>query len=300
MQQQKDALCLQAALTRGARAGVCLAHRHENANPFGLYQLKSVSDSWGCGLPVLNLPKPLFRKKIKVLARVKAIEGRKQIKLDHDAKYGRGSAAMCNRSLLSWHFEPREHESEVKFWHRMVVNSVHREAVLRAKFGLLPFIKATVFKWGSQLAKFSEAGAARLMACGCGHAFGASGALLDLPQDVTHVLEECKFSEGWRLSVFEEIRTCVLEHAGRLRIPVWDSWSVAKRMEFLFTAHLEGTFGRECESRMKSILAKHLAYLFLNLGNWYGGNVPVRQLEVNQECLRAGQVVDRACFVEVV
>ena len=38
---------------------------------------------------------------------------------------------------------------------------------MKSKFGMFPHIKATKWKWGGQLDKFSEEAAGTLMDCGC-------------------------------------------------------------------------------------------------------------------------------------
>ena len=50
---------------------------------------------------------------------------------------------------------------------------------------------------------------------------------------------------------------------------------MAMTCAFLFAAQFHGVFADTCEREVKCVFAKHLAYFFLKLEEWYGDNVEV-------------------------
>ena len=129
---------------------------------------------------MLGMRKKRMKQRLKDIANSKSVEWRRAIDFSHECKYGRGSAVLFCKGVNEAHFKQGEgRKSEIEFWHSVIPNPVHREALFKANFGMFPCIKATVFKWGSQLDKFSSEAARRLMGCECGVKVGGFPA----PQD---------------------------------------------------------------------------------------------------------------------
>ena len=291
--QQRDVLCLQASITRATdKGGMCLAHQHERAAPRSLLEVgKRVPlDKWGLNQMAFGLPKNIFKRKVKMVARGIQSNWRRSIDLKHDAKYGRGSAAVFLQGMGEEHYmHSKEVKSEIQFWHEVVPNTVHREALFRAKFGLLPFVKANLFKWKSQLLKFSDQAASALMACDC----GAHG-----PQDAQHVIMECLHVEEWRDSLIHELRD-VVQKMQPTALAVWDSWSQADQMAVGFAPKFSSLFPKECNVLLKRVLAKGVAKLFLLLKDAYGENKGVTQSVVPYVTLASSQARDVSLFVNL-
>ena len=271
---------------------MCLAHQHERAAPRSLLEVgKRVPlDKWGLNEMAFGLPKNIFKRKVKMVARGIQSNWRRSIDLKHDAKYGRGSAAVFLQGVGEEHYmHSKEVKSEIQFWHEVVPNTVHREALFRAKFGLLPFVKANLFKWKSQLLKFSDQAASALMACDC----GAHG-----PQDAQHVIMECLHVEEWRDSLIHELRD-VVQKMQPTALAVWDSWSQADQMAVGFAPKFSSLFPKECNVLLKRVLAKGVAKLFLLLKDAYGENKGVTQSVVPYVTLASSQARDVSLFVNL-
>ena len=111
---------------------------------------------------------------------------------------------------------------------------MNRQALVRFKLGLIPGIKASVYKWGGQLARFDANDSKLLMACGC------NGGPQLAPQDPHHVAFECNRVKPFWEEVVAVMDACVVKGSA-VEAVLWASLDFRQKCKWGLTA-ADGVF----------------------------------------------------------
>lgn len=223
---ERDALSARRALRTGR--SVCLAHQREAVEADGGASLVACDKDarvWGVAPYAFGQNKRAWKKVMKPKFERRVYEVKKALVKDagHDAAYGRGAGAVAAATRVG------VPGTEVAYWAKVLPSAVVRQAMVRFKLGMIPGIKANVYKWGGQLARFDLGDAKRLMACPCGFGDGSA------PQDPYHVAFECAAARPfWEAAVLDmDVRVQKEDAAVKA---LWASFSMKEKCKWGLSA----------------------------------------------------------------
>ena len=201
----------------------------------------------------------------------------------HDGNYGRGSVAVADATRVG------QPGVEMSYWSNVVSSAVNRQALVRFKLGMVPGVKATVYKWGGQLARFSTVDAGRLMACGCG------GGPELAPQDPYHVAFECTRVKPYWEEAVAAMDACIAK-APAVVVAVWNSLSFGQKCKWGLTA-ADGAFQSGVAREMHECMAAAVAKFMARALSIFKDVPSLRSLALPYVCMPAPTVVQACpCF----
>ena len=299
----RDALSARRALRTGG--SVCLAHQREAAEAAdgtSLVDCDAAAAEWGMFPFHFWKKKALWKKRIqkRMRFRVPVVKKAMVEASKHDARYGRGSAAIAEATRLA------RSGAEIEYWARSIGSAATRAALIRFKLGMIPSIKATVYKWRGQLGRYSQEDAAKLMACPCG-----AGGVVGSPQDPLHLAFECVRTKPFWEEAVAAMDAQVAVAAAPVGVAVaWAGLSFVRKIQWGLTADDAG-FPAALAASLHQCAAAAVAKVMAAASDLFKDTPALRDLALPFACVdaptvvqgmpvivaRPPRLVDRGCFV---
>ena len=212
--------------------------------------------------------------------RVPAVKAALVAAAKHDERYGRGSAAVAEATRLA------RHGVEIDYWASSIKSAATRAALIRFKLGMIPGIKATIYKWKGQLARYSLGDVAKLMACPCG---------VDGPQDPFHLAFECARTKPFWDEALAAMDGLVLGVVAPMDVAVaiavaWAGLSPSQKIKWGLTASDAG-FPAALAASLHQCAAAAVVKIMASGARLFGDSPALRDLALPFVCVSAPTVL---------